>query len=70
MSSPCNVRLSQDIPHNLAVHIRQAEVAAGVVEGQLLVVEAQQVQDRRLEVVDVDGVLGDVEAEVVGRCRR
>ena len=47
--------------------VGQAEVAAGVVEGELLVVEAEQVEDRRLEVVDVDGVLGDVEAEVVGR---
>jgi len=30
-----------------------------------LMVEAEQVQDRRLQVVDVDGILGDVEAEVV-----
>ena len=30
-------------------------------------VEAEQVQDRRLQVVDVDRVLDDVEAEVVGR---
>ena len=52
---------------DLPMHVGQPEVAAGVVEGELLVVEAEQVQDRRLEVVDVDGVLGDVEAQVVGR---
>ena len=36
------------------MHVGQAEVAAGVAVGQLLVVEAQQVQDRRVQVVDVD----------------
>ena len=50
--------------------VGQAEVAAGVAVGEPLVVQAEQVQDRRLQVVDVDRVLGDVEAEVVGRCRR
>ncbi len=35
--------------------------------GQSGVVEAEQVEDRRLDVVDVDRVFGDVEAEVVGR---
>ena len=31
------------------------------------VVEAQQVQDRRVQIADVDWVLGHVEAELVGR---
>ena len=60
------VDLRQNRPHDLAADVGQAEVAAGVAEGQPLVVEAQQVQDRRLQVVDVDGVLDDVEAQVVG----
>ena len=51
----------------MAVHVGQAVVAALELVRQLLVVDAEQVQDRRLEVVDVDGVLGDVVAEVVGR---
>src|SRR5215211_495547 len=51
--------------NHLAVHVGQAEVAALEAEGQLLVVDPKQVQQRRLEVVDVDGVLGDVVAEVV-----
>ena len=63
----------QDSLDHLPMHVGQAEVAAGVVEGELLVVEAEQVKDRGLEVVDVDRVLGDVEAQVVGgavgRCR-
>jgi hypothetical protein len=33
--------------------VGQAEVAAGVAVGEALVVEAEQVQDRGLEVVDV-----------------
>ncbi len=46
--------------------VGQAEVAALEPVGQLRVVDAEQVQDRGLEVVDVDRVLGDVVAEVVG----
>ena len=30
-------------------------------------IEPEQVEDRRLEIVDVDGVFGDVEADVVRR---
>ena len=62
---PANSR--QHVLHHLAVHVGQAEVAALEAVGQLLVVEAQQVQDRRLQVVDVDRFLGGVEAQVVGR---
>ena len=35
-----------------------------------VVVEAQQVQDRGVQVVDVDAVLGDVEAELVAFAER
>ena len=50
----------------MAVHVGQAEVAALESEGEPFVVDAEQVQDRGLEVVDVDRVAGDVHAEVVG----
>ena len=50
--------------------VGQAEVAAGVAVGELLVVEAEQVQDRRVQVVDVDLVLDRLEAELVGRAVR
>ena len=46
--------------------VGEPEVAPLVAEGELGVVDAEQVQDRGLEVVDVDRVLGDVVAEVVG----
>ena len=58
--------LRQNLLHHAPRHVGQAEVAAGVAERQLLVVQPQQVQDRGVEVVDVDGVLGDVDAVVVG----
>ena len=48
------------------MHVREAEVAALVAEGEAFVVEAEEVQDGGVEVVGVDGVFGDVEAEVVG----
>ena len=51
---------------HLAVDVGQAEVAAGVAVGELLVVEAEQVQDRGVQVVDVDLVLDGGEAELVG----
>ena len=60
-------RSRQDLLDHLPVHVGQAEVAAGVAVRQLLVVEAQQVQDRRVQIVDVDLVLDGGEAELVGR---
>ena len=44
----------------------EPHVEALELEGQAAVVDAQAVQDRGVEVVDVDRVLDDVVAEVVG----
>ena len=60
------------------MHVGQAEVAALEAVGESCVVEAEQVQQRGVQVVDVDRVGDDVEAEVVGlavripglQCRR
>ena len=51
---------------DLSLHVGQPEVAALEPVGQPGVVDAEQVQDRRVQVVDVDGVLDDVVGEVVG----
>ena len=59
-------RSRQDRLDHRAVHVGQAVVAALVLEGQPGVVDAQAVQDRGVQVVDVDRVLDDVVAEVVG----
>ena len=51
---------------DLARHVGQAEVAAVVAVGQLLVVEAEQVQDRGVQVVDADAVDDRLVADLVG----
>lgn len=50
----------------MAVNVGEAEVAPGVVVGEAFVVESKEMQDRSLEIVHVDFVLGDVEAKIVG----
>src|SRR5262249_41404786 len=55
MGSPPRRRaLREDVLDHVALHVGQAHVAAGVAVGQPLVVQAEQVQDRRVPVVDVD----------------
>ena len=46
--------------------VGEAGVAALVFEGQAGVVDAEEVEHRGMQVVDVDGVGGDVVGEVVG----
>ena len=49
--------LRQQLRHEFAMHVGQAEVAALETIGQLRVVEAEQVQDGGVEVADVDSVV-------------
>jgi hypothetical protein len=51
---------------DVAVDVGQPEIAALEAVGQPLVVEAQQVQDGGLQVVDVDLVPSDAETQLVG----
>ena len=60
-------RSAKNPGHHFTENIGQAFVAAVVAERQLLVVEAEQVQDGGVEVVDVDAALDAVQAELVGR---
>ena len=46
------------------VHIRQPEVAALVAKGQFLMVDAHQVQNGRIQIVNMDRVFGDVVREL------
>ena len=52
--------------HHVARDIGEAEVTAHVAVSETGVLEAEALEDGRLEIVDVDSVLGDLEAEVVG----
>src|SRR5690348_6779568 len=58
---------SKDLFHYLAGHVGQALVPAAVAEGQALVVQAEQVQDGGVEVVDAHLPLDRPHAELVGR---
>jgi len=59
-------RSGQDRLDNPAVHVGDAEVSPLELVGQPGVIEAQQVQDRRFQVVDFDRVADDVVREIVG----
>src|SRR4051812_2843903 len=57
--------LRQNLLHHMSIHIREAEVAAGVAVGEFFVIQAQRMQDRRVHVVHVDLVLDRLSAEFV-----
>ena len=57
--------LSEDRRNDLPVHIREAVVPALKQVGELFVVNSHDVQDRGLQVVNMDGVFDDVVPEVV-----
>ena len=56
----------QDAPDHLARHVGQAVVAPVVMVGQALVIEPQQMEDRGVEIVDMDAVAAHADAEIVG----
>ena len=56
-----------DVVQHRSRHVRQPEVAAAVLIGQLGVIDAHQVQDRGVQVVHVHRLLDRLEPEVVGR---
>ena len=51
----------------MAVHIRQAESSALVPERKLFMIDAHQMKDGRLKIMDVNRLLDDVKAILVGR---
>ena len=57
----------EDVLHHVSVHVGQSEVAPLELVGEPLVVDTEQVHDGGLEVMHVDLVLHDVEAEFVRR---
>src|SRR5258708_2888531 len=59
--------LRQNLLHHPPINIRQPVIPPRVAEREPLVVEAEEVEDGGVEVVDVDLVLYRAEAEVVGR---
>ena len=49
------------------MHVGQTEVSAGIAICQLFVIEAKQVQNRRVQVVHADRFIDSLEAKIVGR---
>ena len=58
--------LGEDLVDDLAVHVGQPEVAAGVAIDQARVVDPHEVQDRGMIIVDVHGVGHDLDSVLVG----
>jgi len=55
----------EDVANNFSVNIGQAEVAPGITVGEAFVVKAEQVKNRRLQVVKVHPVFRGIIAVVV-----
>ena len=56
---------SQNIGHQFSGNIRQAEMASLKFISQLLMIDTQAMQDRGLQVMDVDRIFDDIVAVVV-----
>ena len=60
-------RSREQSAHDVPMHIRQTEIPPRVSIRQPFVVQPQQVQHRRVQVVDVDGILHRAETKLIGR---
>ena len=56
--------------NDFTMHIGETEVAALESVGELRVIEAEQMKDCRVQVVNMDGVASDVESKIIGRPMR
>jgi hypothetical protein len=51
-------KLGEQLAHDMAVHVGQPALNAVVIKGQSFVIQPEQVQHRRVKVIDLDGPLG------------
>src|SRR3990172_4474847 len=51
-------KLHQQFSDDASLDVGEAEIPAGVAVGEAFVIQSKEVQDRRVQVVDVDLVLG------------
>src|SRR5437870_8975373 len=68
-TKPCTCessRLCQQFLHELSVDVGEPEIAALEAISEFGVVKAEEVQQRGVQVVDVDTIFGHVESELVG----
>src|SRR5256885_8265491 len=64
-AADARMTLRKDVLHNLAGHVGQTEIPARVSIGQLGMVHAELVEQRRVQVVNRDAVLFGLEAEFI-----
>ena len=50
---------------HVAVHVSQPEIAALVSIGQSRVIETEQLQNRRLQIVNLDRIVDSIESEFI-----
>ena len=67
MATPVRTELRQYIADDVPVDVGEAEVAALEAVGQFLVVDAEQMEHGRVEIVDRDDVLDGVITEIIRR---
>src|SRR4051794_33363429 len=65
--SEAEIRLSDHVFHDIPHHIGEPEVAAIDAIRELLVIEPEERENRRMEIVRVHLVLGRARAEFIGR---
>lgn len=58
--------LPNQFVQDIAVHIGQPEIAAAKTVGQFLVIETQQMQDRGMQIMDLDALLDRFVTKIVG----
>src|SRR5690349_19007984 len=57
--------LGKDSIHDLAAHVREPEVTAHVTVGEPLVIQSKQVENRRVQVGEMDRVVRDLDSVFV-----
>src|SRR5688572_5625532 len=66
LDRPNRSRSGEDLANYVAVYVGEAALDAVVVVGEPFVVDTKKVEDRRVEVVDFDRLLGGFPADLVG----
>src|SRR5687767_4656984 len=67
MKPPCTLRLPQQLLDHRSARLAKLFIAAFVEVGELVVVQAQQVQERDVQVLDRMGDFDGLPAQLVGR---
>lgn len=65
MLSACHCALAQNLPNHMAMHVGQPSFNSIVIVRQFRVVDSQQVQCRRVQVVAIDGICDGFVGELV-----